>query len=138
MVSDDESDEGEEGDYTVYECPGLATVSTYLTPVMINLKRDVFTMFYTPFRIVLTHFVPFYRPEKWKFAIHCFQKTKHQKLLQCRTHSLPNKETNPPTNEVCFETKCNLGSLLCNVIIFRMDVTTYLTINQKENSYILF
>ena len=46
LVSDDESDEGEEGDYTVYECPGLATVSTYLTPVMINLKRDVFTMFY--------------------------------------------------------------------------------------------
>ena len=26
LVSDDESDEGEEGDYTVYECPGLATV----------------------------------------------------------------------------------------------------------------
>jgi len=25
LVSDDESDEGEEGDYTVYECPGLAT-----------------------------------------------------------------------------------------------------------------
>ena len=36
LVSDDESDEGEEGDYTVYECPGLATVSTYLTPVVIN------------------------------------------------------------------------------------------------------
>ena len=49
LVSDDESDEGEEGDYTVYECPGLATVSTYLTPVMINLKRDVFTMFYKTF-----------------------------------------------------------------------------------------
>lgn len=25
LLSDDESDEGEEGDYTVYECPGLAT-----------------------------------------------------------------------------------------------------------------
>jgi len=25
LASDDESDEGEEGDYTVYECPGLAT-----------------------------------------------------------------------------------------------------------------
>lgn len=25
LVSDDESDDGEEGDYTVYECPGLAT-----------------------------------------------------------------------------------------------------------------
>ena len=31
LVSDDESDEGEEGDYTVYECPGLATVFTLFT-----------------------------------------------------------------------------------------------------------
>ena len=31
LVSDDESDEGEEGDYTVYECPGLATVFILFT-----------------------------------------------------------------------------------------------------------
>ena len=28
VASDCESDDGEEGDYTVYECPGLAPVST--------------------------------------------------------------------------------------------------------------
>lgn len=31
-ASEDESDEeNEEGDYTVYECPGLAPVSKYIT-----------------------------------------------------------------------------------------------------------
>ena len=56
MVSDDESDEGEEGDYTVYECPGLATVSTYLIPVMINLNGYNTN---TPHQNILNYFFHF-------------------------------------------------------------------------------
>jgi hypothetical protein len=37
-VSDNESEDGEEGDYTVYECPGLAPVSRY-TYILLLLKK---------------------------------------------------------------------------------------------------
>ena len=40
LVSDDESDEGEEGDYTVYECPGLATVFILLTGLNESLVKN--------------------------------------------------------------------------------------------------
>lgn len=38
-ASEDESDEeNEEGDYTVYECPGLAPVSKYMTSFCSSYK----------------------------------------------------------------------------------------------------
>jgi len=42
LVSDDESDEGEEGDYTVYECPGLATTGE------MEVRNPLFTEDQTP------------------------------------------------------------------------------------------
>ena len=50
MLSDDDSDEGEEGDYTVYECPGLAPVSLTANVLAIKLVLNEFLPFFADWR----------------------------------------------------------------------------------------
>ena len=43
-VSDNESEDGEEGDYTVYECPGLAPVSYKVENISSGRFHDFFPL----------------------------------------------------------------------------------------------
>ena len=56
LVSDDESDEGEEGDYTVYECPGLATVLILFTGLNKSFVKNYKNERYR-FLVWITHFL---------------------------------------------------------------------------------
>ena len=87
LASDDESDEGEEGDYTVYECPGLATVSI-ITERNIRKGRILYCILcISQFLLLLCKW--YFRLARWRCEILCFQKIKHRKLLRCHQLSLP-------------------------------------------------